>query len=330
MTTSPVQLDVLDLRHFNARQLQPLLQEEGELWRKRLLWDYSQSSRLLLDYMNSRILPGFAAVDHGSVRGYTFGVYEAGKAILGDVYASTSGASAAGDPSAQVVESQLLAHMLPLLQNSPGIERVESQLLLHPSGQHSDVFEQAGFRIYPRLLMLSQIAALLEHTHAETIETPPSDLLLRPWQQSDLLLAGELIVRGYRDHLDSLINSQYLSSAGAMRFLHNIIQFPGCGSFDASSSWMILDKRTGLLMGMLLCSLVSEECAHITQLCIAPEMRRRGLATLMTAWCADALARKNIRSVTLTVTEANDGAVQLYRQLGFTVHHRFDAMVWTA
>jgi ribosomal protein S18 acetylase RimI-like enzyme len=325
--TPSVQLDVLDLRHFNARQLRPLLEEESEQWRQRLLWDYSQSSRLLLDYMDSRILPGYVALDHGRVRGYCFAVYEATKAILGEIFAA---AASADQSSAQEVEAWLLGHILPLLQTAPGIERVESQLLLHPSDRHTDTFRRAGFHIYPRLFMICDINTLCARTRAEATEPHPENLHLRHWQQSDLPLAGELIVRGYQSHMDSLINSQYLTVTGAMRFLHNIIQFPGCGTFDAPASWMLLDRPTGLLAGLLLCSLVSPEAAHITQLCIAPEMRRRGLATLLTAQSAAALARKNIRCVTLTVTEANQSAVRLYQQMGFTTHHRFDAMVWTA
>jgi ribosomal protein S18 acetylase RimI-like enzyme len=321
--TSTLQLEVLDLRHFSARQLQPLLEEESRLWRKRLLWDYTQSTHLLLDYMDSRILPGYAALDHGNIRGYSFSVYEGNKAILGDVFASE-----AGEPTAREVESQLLAHSLPVLQHTPGVERIESQLLLHPSGRHANEFHQAGFQIYPRLFMICDLETLRARTRI-ALDRPPLDMLLRTWQATDLQLAADLIVRGYHDHLDSLINNQYLSASGAARFLHNIVQYPGCGAFDAGASWLCLDQPTGRMQGMLLCSLVSEESAHITQLCVAPEFRRQGMALHLTAHCAAALQRKSLRQVTLTVTEANHGAIQLYERMGFRVHHRFDAMVWT-
>ena len=38
MSSVPVasQVEVLDLRHFSARQLRPLLEREAELWRERL------------------------------------------------------------------------------------------------------------------------------------------------------------------------------------------------------------------------------------------------------------------------------------------------------
>jgi ribosomal protein S18 acetylase RimI-like enzyme len=334
MTTPSVQLELLDLRHFGARQMQPLLMEESAAWRDRLLWDYSQSTRLLLDYIDGRILPGFVALDHGRVRGYSFAVYEANKAILGDVFAGEVFADDGTtntdmEPTAAEVEEQLLMHMLPMLQHSPGVERVESQLLLQASPGHTKTFQDAGFKIYPRLFMLCDIAALKENARQRGASAVPAGYAMRPWRQGDLAPISELIVRSYHGHTDGLINSQYNSVQGAMRFLHNIVQFPGCGTFDAAASWVIANQDSGVLAGASLCSIVSPEAAHITQLCMAPELRRAGLATLLMAQCADVLEHEHVRYVTLTVTEANVGAVQLYRELGFQMHHRFEAMVWT-
>ena len=61
MASLPVtqQVEVLDLRHFSARQLRPLLEREAGLWHERLRWDYRNSTELLLQYLESRILQGF-------------------------------------------------------------------------------------------------------------------------------------------------------------------------------------------------------------------------------------------------------------------------------
>src|ERR1035438_7778019 len=90
MASLPVasQIEVLDLRHFSARQLRPLLEREAELWRTRLRWDYRASTELLLQYLESRILHGFVALDQGRVCGYTFCVYEGHKAVIGDAFAT--------------------------------------------------------------------------------------------------------------------------------------------------------------------------------------------------------------------------------------------------
>ena len=93
MSSLPVapQIEVLDLRHFSARQLRPLLEREAEVWRTRLRWDYRSSTELLLQYLESRILHGFVALDQGGVCGYTFCVYEGHKAVIGDAFAAGHG-----------------------------------------------------------------------------------------------------------------------------------------------------------------------------------------------------------------------------------------------
>ena len=40
-----------------------------------------------------------------------------------------------------------------------------------------------------------------------------------------------LIAAAYKGHVDATINDQYGSVTGARRFIHNIVQYPGCGRF---------------------------------------------------------------------------------------------------
>src|SRR6476661_4497574 len=144
-----VSIEILDLRHFAAPVLRPVLEAEGELWSARLHWDYRASARLLMQYLDNHLLPGYAALEAGQVTGYAFCVYEESKAVIGDVFALTgrqvdpaSGRNSAGEDSlfeadaqpAREVEEMLLRHLFETLQNSPQVDRIESQLLLHPSG----------------------------------------------------------------------------------------------------------------------------------------------------------------------------------------------------
>ena len=121
--------EVLDLRHFSAAALRPLLQEEAAVWQRRLLWDYTRSIDLLLEYIDARSLTGYVAQRHGRVAGYAFGVCEASKAVLGDVYAFGE-----GEQRVAPISELLLDHLLETLQATPGIDRIESQLLLFPDG----------------------------------------------------------------------------------------------------------------------------------------------------------------------------------------------------
>src|SRR5579863_10022234 len=158
--TARVSFEILDLRHFAAPVLKPVLEAEGAVWMERLHWDYRASSKLLMQYIDSHMLPGYAALESGQVTGYAFCVYEESKAVIGDVFAlpgvnpegpsPTDGGSASGHE----IEETLLKHLLETLLNSPQVTRIESQLLLHPAGTHAEIFRRSGFDIFHRLFMV--------------------------------------------------------------------------------------------------------------------------------------------------------------------------------
>jgi ribosomal protein S18 acetylase RimI-like enzyme len=328
MSSLPVasEVEVLDLRHFSSRQLRPLLEREAEIWRDRLRWDYTSSTELLLQYLESRILHGFVALDRGQVCGYTFCVYEGHKAVIGDAFA-TGHRSRSDAETAEV----LLVHMLEMLRNSPAVDRVESQLLLYDAGQFAGLFKGPEFKVYPRLFlecdlrgMRTSLAATAKKGHATEL---PKPLALTHWQPQDYQAAGELIFASYAGHTDAQINDQYRSLHGSLRFLHNIVRFPGCGVFEPNFSWALRDAKTGALAAIVLSSRVGPGVAHITQLCVAQAYRGLGLGSLLLCECAKSLANAGFQSITLTVTEENEQAVRLYERFGFAVRHRFDAMV---
>ncbi len=323
MSSLPVapQIEILDLRHFSARQLRPLLEREADLWRDRLRWDYRSSTELLLQYLESRILHGFVALDQGRVCGYTFCVYEGHKAVIGDAFAS--GHRSMSDADATRV---LLEHALEMLRHSPAVDRVESQLLLFDAGEFSDIFSGPEFTLYPRLFLECD---LHQSPAVEDVQVGiPPELELSQWSAHDYQAAGELIYTSYIGHSDANINDQYRSLHGSLRFLHNIVRFPGCGIFEANFSWMLRDKSTGALVGMILCSRVAHDVAHVTQLCIAKAYRGRGLGRLLLAQSARTLVESGFVALSLTVTEANTQAVKLYEGFGFMLRHRFDAMAF--
>lgn len=330
--SSALQFEVLDLRHFSAASMRPLLEEESRVWSDRLHWDYRGSADLLLQYLDSRILPGYVAVENGKITGYVFCVYEGHKAVIGDVFALGS-PEVAGE-----VRDELLRRLIEMLKHTPGVTRVESQLLLHPHAAHDQVFTESGFEVHERLFMewpletgsgnqTSNDAFRSDGAIGSAVQLPP-ELELRRWIETDFWAAARLIATSYAGHLDSHINEQYRTSTGSQRFLHNIVRFPGCGYFDAESSRSIVRRGSQDLAGILLCSRVRDNIGHVTQICVTPEYRGRGLGRLLMQDCARNLAQRGFAMLTLTVTTSNRNAVALYEQLGFRQTHRFDAMVW--
>src|SRR5882757_8927135 len=119
-------VEILDLRHFSSRHLRTLLEHETRVWAHLMSWDYRPSADMILRYIDSKILPGYAAVENGRVGGYSFFVYEGSKGVIGDLFADTS-IRIPGD----TVERRLAMHVIDTLQQSPGIHRIEAQLLPH-------------------------------------------------------------------------------------------------------------------------------------------------------------------------------------------------------
>lgn len=311
--------EILDLRHFSAPMLRSVLEAEGDLWKQRLHWDYRASARLLMQYLDNHMLPGYAAVAEDQVTGYVFCVYEETKAVIGDVFAVPN------QPDAHAVEEQLLTHLLELLVNSPLVERIESQLLVHPSGTHSAAFRAAGFDLYRRLFM---VQALKDRWTQPRVDLPV-ELELRHWRDEDLAPAARLICDAYRDHPDSLINDQYRTIHGSMRFLNNIVRYSGCGAFSAPVSHVVVHKATREFVGLVLGSRVSPESGHITQVCVHPGYRRHGMARMLLSVAAFHFMRQGATEISLTVTQANQQAIALYVSEGYTCRHEFDAAVWT-
>jgi ribosomal protein S18 acetylase RimI-like enzyme len=314
-------MEILDLRHFTSAELRGLLERESELWARTLSWDYRASAEMILRYLDAKILPGYAAVDAGEVHGYAFFVYEGAKGVIGDLFVDGS----FGAERQRATEQKLLTHVIETLKNSPGIHRIEAQLLAHETGGVSQPFTREGFSRHARLFMSLPLSGPVA-SQARAVELPGIEL--RRWSEDDYQNVAGLITAAYRSHVDSEINDQYRTISGSLRFLNNIVRFPGCGTFDAEASLIAVDQATGASVGAILCSRVKDDVGHVTQVCVLPEHRGHGIGEGLIAASAAELRRRRFAALSLTVTEGNKRAVELYRRMGFSVKRVFDAFVW--
>src|ERR1700737_2938881 len=314
-----LQVEILDLRHFSAVDLRALLQDEVREWSRVLSWDYSGSAEMILRYVDGKILPGYAAIERGRIVGFAFFVYEGSKGVIGDLFVANGGRL----PDPHEVESRLLLHVIETLQQSPGIHRIEAQLLVHEAGIVARPFVEQGFQRHPRLFMVLPLN--------DTPKPPPpldAEVEIRRWLEQDYQPAAALITSAYRGHVDSEINDQYRTLSGSLRFLNNIVRFPGCGTFDPEGSFVAVHKRARSLVGLILCSRVRHDVGHVTQVCVLPEYRSHGLGEAMLAASTKNLRERGFRFISLTVTEANDRAIALYKRIGYESTRVFDAFVW--
>ena len=315
-----IAVEILDLRHFSSADLRPLLDQEVEIWGGMLAWDYRSSAEMILRYVDAKILPGYAAVERGNIVGYCFFVYEGSKGVVGDLFVSPR------RNDVRQIELQMVDHFIETLQQSPGIHRVEAQLLTHQTGDLEAPFLAAGFQRYRRLFLGLQ----LKGAEAPKISAArlPQEIKVRGWDEQDYQPAAGVITAAYRGHIDSEVNDQYRTNAGSTRFLNNIVRFPGCGVFDLDSSFVAIHRPSNALIGLILCSRVKDDVGHVTQVCLLPEYRRLGIGEHLIACTHSSLRNRNFSLLSLTVTEANHHAVDLYKSLGFFKRRVFDAFVW--
>ena len=340
-------MEILDLRHFTSADLRPLLEDEIRVWANLLCWDYSGSAEMILRYMDAKFLPGYAAVSRGKVFGYSFFVYENNKGVIGDLFVRDGEDGSSRGPHRQEtgrlekdrmemgreqVERRLLLHVIETLQQSPGIHRIEAQLLAHEAGAAAQPFLDQGFSRHARLFMTFPLADV-QASEKKVVPGVLPDVVVphiavRRWTEMDYQPSAQVITAAYRNHVDSEINDQYRTLSGSLRFLNNIVRFPGCGTFDPESSFVAMEKGTGALAGVILCSRVRHDVGHVTQICVLPEYRSHGLGKALLAATLQNLKQRKFSTLSLTVTEDNVRAVELYRHLGFETRRVFDAFVW--
>ncbi len=220
-------------------------------------------------------------------------------------------------------EARLFRTVLADLIGTPNVRRVESQLLLldRAIGEHSQ--RERCVDIRERLLM-----SLGTSAPAMPAGKAYGRFHIEPWAEHHHESAANVIALAYSDHVDSRINDQYRTVAGARRFIYNIVQYPGCGMFFKPGSFVAFDIATGWLAGIVLVSFVGDETGHITQLCVTPAARGRGLGYELLRQAVAVLRMNGAKRISLTVTAANTGAIRLYERCGFHEVRRFLAYMW--
>ena len=316
-STPQPELRAVDLRQFGSHHLEPTLAEEEDLWLNRFFWDMRNSTDLVRRFVDQESLAGFALLAGREVVGYSYYVLDEPKGLVGDVFVREPVRSTAND-------FLLLDAAVQALMRHPGVSRVETQLMLLDPARRETPPAARFAQMFDRSFLAADLPLPSE------FPTPPHSAELAFDRYSDRYhdSVSSLIAESYRDHVDAQINDQYQSIAGARRFLHNIVLYPGCGNFLRSASFVALNRSTGLPCGLCLTSIVAPHVAHITQLCVTPHGRARGVGHSLLRQSLRAAVEAGARKCTLTVTTSNERAMRLYQRCGFQLVQPFTAFVW--
>ncbi len=325
--------EFVELRRFSVPDLEPLLAEEGREWESEILWDFTGSADLVRKYAGQRTLDGLAMVRYQlsdpaflvgraqpKLLGYGYTVLEDGKGLIGDAFVGVEGRRAFGEVDSV---SRLFRHLLDSLI-SQGARRIETQLMIaHPD--LPDAIQRARFiQLYERILM----GVDPELPMPPSSRWDPARFRVEFWGPHYEDPTASLLENAYRNHVDARINEQYRTFAGARKFLQNLVSYVGCGEFAQCGSMVAIDTTSGWISGLILSSFVSKDVAHITQLCVARNVRASGLGYELLRRAVGALRAKGARKITLSVTASNTEALRLYERCGFSEIRRFYAFVW--
>lgn len=305
---------VVELRHLRSGQLDQLLEDENDAWLREFDWDFRPSAELVRRFLNMQALSGHALLEGNRAVGYVYYVAEDQKGLIGDLFVRDAWRDSAN------VEA-LLGAAVESLAATPGVRRIESQLMIIDPAEPLRVPLAGRARHYSRdffLLPAARIASLAPL---------PSDLTFESWQGRWGEETAQLIADCYKGHVDGDINDQYRSVAGARKFLHNIVQYPGCGTFFQPASYVVFDRGRKVL-GLCLASLVAHDVGHLTQICVAPGVQGKGLGYELMRRSLATLAASGCRKVSLTVTTSNRQAIRLYEAIGFERTKQFRAITW--
>ena len=222
--------EIVELTTLTVAELAPLMEEEIQEWRRYFSWDFRPSAELLRRFLNLRSLFGYALRVGRSVVGYSYHVCEGRKGLIGDFYLRRDYA----DPSNEMM---LLGAAVQGLMLVPGLQRIESQLLLLNAPPTQSLPFSRFLSRYERYFMEISRAAVL----AMKPRLASKRFTFMPWTDTFREETAHVMANSYRGHVDSAINDQYRTVPGARHFLTNIIQFPGCGHFSSKASIVAID-----------------------------------------------------------------------------------------
>jgi ribosomal protein S18 acetylase RimI-like enzyme len=146
----------------------------------------------------------------------------------------------------------------------------------------------------------------------------PPGYRLEAWQPSLLDQFAEAKYASFRSEMDANVFPCLGELDGCRRLMREIVRKPG---FLPDTTWVLswhVDARRREFCGTVQGIRDAAGLGSIQNLGIAPEHRNSGLGTSLLFHSLRGFRQAGIPRVYLEVTAQNDGAIRLYRRLGFT------------
>ena len=308
-------MDVVALSQVSSQDLERVFQQEIQCWQDELFWDYQPAVSVIKQYISSRILSGWAIkTDSGALSGYSYYVINEPVAYIGNLYVQSECATAAA-------YAELLNKILHSLSNGNRIRRIESQIFAF-NCDLVPLFEKHEFTAIKRHFLLFPLDQPQE---GKDLQIQPN-FRVAGWENKFFLPVADVICNSYQGSTDYKLCHDYQSREGCIRFLNNLVKHPGCGTFSPQTSSIVLDSEEQVC-GVLLTSKISPDTGMIPQISVRNDCQGKGIGSyLLQTYFKDA-RESGLKRITLSVSDANEGACRLYDRLGFQQTRDFHAFV---
>lgn len=147
--------------------------------------------------------------------------------------------------------------------------------------------------------------------------TPPGYSLV-PWDAGLLESHAEAKYHSFRHELDANVFPCLGDYSGCMRLMREIVRKDG---FLPAATWLMTYDQPGSRR-LEFCGTIQgirdrSGMGAIQNLGIAPDHRDKRLGTILLLTALEGFRKAGLRWVFLEVTAQNEGAIQLYRRMGF-------------
>ncbi len=148
----------------------------------------------------------------------------------------------------------------------------------------------------------------------------PGHYYFLPWEESLLDAFARAKYRSFCDEYDANVFPCLGEFDGCRRLMSEIARRPG---FLPEATWLLVHSAGGAHRPEY-CGTVQGVCdkhgqGAIQNLGVVPAHRNAGLGTCLLLHCLAGFRRAGVRRVYLEVTAQNQGAIRLYRRVGFVV-----------
>jgi ribosomal protein S18 acetylase RimI-like enzyme len=183
------------------------------------------------------------------------------------------------------------------------------------------VLARLGFCLRWRAGMCLDLQQLTERPRL-----PPGYLLLN-WDDARLPEVARVDHAAYRNSVDACLYRHYLSSPAGCERMWREAMSGRFGEFDRRRTLLLAYEEQ--VCGDVMASTRGLADAFIGNLAVLPE-HRGGIGKSLLLECLWRYREAGFQRVGLAVTLANEPAVRLYRNLGFTMNGRFPQVTWAA